>query len=221
MKIMLIHDERDMLLSSLWKTPLGMSVTVVHATLDRIWSQYLPEKLLPPRWLFLLLSPQPNDSIKHGVIVGRLTQRHLREPRKITLLTKWKELITLSVSSSAKKEPGCLYYQCTLCLSYFPQEIETVISGKTNLKQSSWEWYTPGYPHLPRFPTWPTWQRDNGEWCQQLWRLWLSCSPASSAISLQLSLFYCSTGEEFDGVRLMAQDNKTQSYSVSSLEAVK
>lgn len=107
---------------------------------------------------------------------------------------------------SAEKEPGCLYYQCTLCLSYFPQEIETVISGKTNLQQSSWEWYMPGYPHLPRFPTWPTWQRDNGEWCQQPWRPWLSCSPASSAISLQLSLFYCSTGEEFDGVRLMAQD---------------
>ena len=96
MNIMLIHDEKDMLLSSPWKTPLGVSVTVVHATLDRLFSQFLLKTLLPPRWLFLLLSPQPYDSIKHGVIVGRLTQRRLREPRKIMLLTKWKELITLS-----------------------------------------------------------------------------------------------------------------------------
>lgn len=148
--------------------------------------------------------PQPYDCIKHGVIVGRLTQRRLREPRKITLLTKWKELITLSAFLSASLV-SCST-NARLGLTYFPQEIETVISGKTSLEQSSWEWYMPGYPHLPRFPTWPTWQRDNGEWCQRLWRLWLSCSPASSAISFQLSLFYCSAGEEFDGVRLMAQD---------------
>ena len=176
--------------------------------------------MLPPRWLFLLLSPQPYDSIKHGVIVGRLTQRHLREPRKITLLTKWKELITLSASSSAKKEPGCLYYQCTLCLSYFPQEIETVISGKTNLEQSSWEWYTPGYPHLPRFPP----DLPDSEIMGSDVSISGDCGcpvhlpPQPSPCS---SVFYCSTGEEFDGVRLMAQDNKTQSYSLSSLEAVK
>ena len=119
--------------------------------------------------------PQPYDSIKRGVIVGRLTQRRLREPRKITLLTKWKELITLSAFLSASLV-ACST-NAHLGLSYFPQEIETVISGKTSLEQSSWEWYMPGYPHLPRVPTWPTWQWDNGEWCQRLWRLWLSCSP--------------------------------------------
>lgn len=63
-------------------------------------------------------------------------QRHLREPRKISLLTKWKELITLSAFLSASLV-ACST-NARLGLSSFPQEIETVISGKTNLEQSSW-----------------------------------------------------------------------------------
>ena len=52
------------------------------------------------------------------------------------LLTKWKELITLSAFLSASLV-ACST-NARLGLSYFPQEIETVISGKTNLEQSSW-----------------------------------------------------------------------------------
>ena len=62
--------------------------------------------------------------------------RRLREPRKITQLTKWKELSTLSAFLSASLV-ACST-NARLGLSYFPQEIETVISGKTNLQQSSW-----------------------------------------------------------------------------------
>ena len=61
-------------------------------------------------------SPQPYDSIKHGVIVGRLTQRRLREPRKIMLLTKWKELITLSEEGHVIKS-HMAHYALITCLS--------------------------------------------------------------------------------------------------------